>query len=434
MNKISVQDLVSVISKKHGITQKDAMTFVSVLFDVVSTGLETDRQVKIKGLGTFKVIDVRDRESVNVNTGERIVIDGRSKITFTPDAIMRDLVNRPFAQFETVVINDGVDIGEFEKVDKQVEALHNASSPLTDEAGAEGSKTLPDEEKQPYGTSEDIGMQSFDATQEMEIQTVAGEDTVSGEENLFVEEPADAADDAPHDITEENKDIQEECDFVAEPVRGSDEDAETPGTEQIEEEAPKDIETSHGNVLKKVLLPVLLFLLIAGAASYMGFYFGRKSATDNVASVKVAEKKAGNVETKNVAVPQGALKADSARMKHAADTVPYRKDNTASNASETVKKPAEETVRPKKQEDNNKESFSDKYDRANVMVRTGAYRIVGVERTMVLGKGQTLSSVSKAILGPGMECYIQALNGVKEASEGQTLKIPKLELRRKKKK
>ena len=132
MNKISVQDLVSVISRKHGITQKDAMAFVTVLFDVVATGLETDRQVKIKGLGTFKVIDVRDRESVNVNTGERIIIDGRSKITFTPDAIMRDLVNRPFAQFETVVINDGVDIGDFERVDRQTETLYNATSVHTD--------------------------------------------------------------------------------------------------------------------------------------------------------------------------------------------------------------------------------------------------------------------------------------------------------------
>lgn len=434
MNKISVLDLVSVISKKHGITQKDAMTFVSVLFDVVSTGLETDRQVKIKGLGTFKVIDVRDRESVNVNTGERIVIDGRSKITFTPDAIMRDLVNRPFAQFETVVINDGVDIGEFEKVDRQLEALHDASSPLTDEAVIEDDKTLSEEENQVNETSGDIEMQPLETPRELEPQPVAGEETVSGEENIPVEEPADTADETPHDIIEENKDMPEETGFVAEPVSGDAEDAETSGTEQIEEEATEDGETSHGNVLKKVLLSVILFLLIAGAAAYMGFYFGRKSATDNVASVKVTEKTVGNVEAKKAAVSQGALKADSARMKHAADTVSDRKDNAANTASETVKKPAEETVKPRKHDDNNNESFSDKYDKANVMVRTGAYRIVGVERTMVLGKGQTLSSVSRAILGPGMECYIQALNGVKDAGEGQTLKIPKLELRRKKKK
>ncbi|MFA4046227.1 hypothetical protein HPS54_06045 [Prevotella sp. PCHR] len=434
MNKISVQDLVSVISRKHGITQKDAMAFVTVLFDVVATGLETDRQVKIKGLGTFKVIDVRDRESVNVNTGERIIIDGRSKITFTPDAIMRDLVNRPFAQFETVVINDGVDIGDFERVDRQTETLYNATSVHTDDADVKEETIQADVEEQVDDVVENSGSQSTETPQDVEYTTFIGEDVVSEEKEKFEGTSEDTVAETPDNIIEEEKNIPEEDTVVTEQVIEPIEDSETSDAEPIEEEYTEEIETTHGSVLKKVLLSVFLLLLISGAAAYMGFYFGKRSVTNDVVPVKVSEKTVGKADAKQVVLLKDTSKSDDARSKHASDTVSERKDKVANIASETVKKPAEEIVAPKEKVKEDKDLFADKYDKANVMVRTGAYRIVGVERTMVLGKGQTLSSVSRAILGPGMECYIEALNGVKEAKEGQTLKIPKLELRRKKKK
>ena len=118
MSKLGNKELSSSLSDKHGLNKTDAEKFVAALFDVISEGLESDKLVKVKGLGTFKIIGVAARKSVDVNTGEPIVIEGRDKISFTPDATLRDEVNKPFSQFDTVVLNDGVD---FSTIDKEFE-------------------------------------------------------------------------------------------------------------------------------------------------------------------------------------------------------------------------------------------------------------------------------------------------------------------------
>ena len=119
MSKNSLNVLGKKLAEKTGLSQQEAELFIKKMFDVVNEGLQDDKQVKVKWLGTFKVTSVKDRESVDVNTGERIVIDGRDKISFTPDNILKEIVNKPFAQFETVVVNDGV---EFDEIDKKFEA------------------------------------------------------------------------------------------------------------------------------------------------------------------------------------------------------------------------------------------------------------------------------------------------------------------------
>jgi nucleoid DNA-binding protein len=107
MAKSSIQVLARYISEKRGVPQRDAEHFVKSFFEIISETLQSGESlVKIKGFGTFKIVDVKDRESVDVNTGERIVIEGRSKISFIPDNVMKELVNKPFSQFETVVVND----------------------------------------------------------------------------------------------------------------------------------------------------------------------------------------------------------------------------------------------------------------------------------------------------------------------------------------
>ena len=123
MGKVSVAWIAEAIAGKHGLTQKDAEQFVATFFDLINEALHEEKMVKVKGLGTFKVIDVRERESINVNTGERVVIESHGKISFTPDPIMRDLVNKPFAQFETVMLNDDVDIEELNAVSVDEEPL-----------------------------------------------------------------------------------------------------------------------------------------------------------------------------------------------------------------------------------------------------------------------------------------------------------------------
>ena len=122
MAKMAILELARAIAVRHGMTQKEAERFVNTFIDVVNDGLRNEKQLKIKGLGTFKVIDTKDRESVNVNTGERIMIGGRGKITFTPDTVMRELVNKPFAQFQTVVLNDGVDFSDIDATSEEIQS------------------------------------------------------------------------------------------------------------------------------------------------------------------------------------------------------------------------------------------------------------------------------------------------------------------------
>lgn len=129
MNRIGITELARMLSSKHNMSQADAENFVRLMFAVVGDGLEQEKLVKIKSFGTFKMGSVKDRESVDVNTGERIVIEGRNKINFTPDNALRDFVNRPFAQFETVMVNDGVD---FEAVDRKYESIGDNAPPSSD--------------------------------------------------------------------------------------------------------------------------------------------------------------------------------------------------------------------------------------------------------------------------------------------------------------
>ena len=127
MARIALTELGRAIASKHGLTQREAERFISAFIDVVNDGLQHEKQLKIKGLGTFKVIDTKDRESVNINTGERILIGGRGKITFTPDAVMRELVNKPFAQFQTVVLNEGVSFDDVDIQEETIDAENNNS-------------------------------------------------------------------------------------------------------------------------------------------------------------------------------------------------------------------------------------------------------------------------------------------------------------------
>ena len=121
MSRISIQEFAERLAERKGMSVSDAQQFLTAMLDTINDGLKDDKTVKVKGLGTFKVIDVKQRKSVDVNTGEEIIIEGRGKITFTPDSIMKDLVNKPFSQFETVVLNEGVDFSEIDSIEGEDE-------------------------------------------------------------------------------------------------------------------------------------------------------------------------------------------------------------------------------------------------------------------------------------------------------------------------
>ena len=514
MSKISLSDLAQRLAEKSGISLQDAELFIRKMFDVANEGLQSDKLVKMKWLGTFKVMAVKDRESVDVNTGERILIEGRDKISFTPDNILKEIVNKPFAQFETVVVNDGVD---FDEIDRKFE---NA-----EEDGSVFDSTLecvPD--------SENSSVESFveqdspatsgviDFLDEENDAPVSDEMIVIGEElprenaaepeekKPEVSEPANSESEVkesevpaqnevePVVSDEEKESILTEETPIAEKVPSGEDNSitETPIVEKvpsdkenftetpIEEEASSDEETPPSDEVtdkRHVVLPrslvvaaSVVFLAMIGGFGWFAFNYGKLAAQrdhlalqlDNYQQV-LTEKKAPakSAPTQEEILRKKAIE-DSVRMAQASEAVKkvedvgQNMDATADKQSIDVKsaeakknleakkladaKKQQETKKlaeAKKKEETRKQAekhaaqASSKYDQ-DVRVRTGAYRIIGVSEVVTAREGQTIKSLSQKYLGPGMECYVEALNGNSLLKPGQKVKIPKLELKKKK--
>ena len=433
MAKISIQDMAKAIAGKHGLAQRDAEAFVSALFDVINDGLHTEKAVKVKGLGTFKVIDVRERESVNVNTGERVVIESHGKITFTPDPVMRDLVNKPFAQFETVVLNDGVDLEEMGRIQEK----EDDDMPSQDDGVSIGC-VLDDDEKEPAAGGEpsattaveddaDAGADDFDAQavdggygEDLQDETStanAGGSVETGREDaLSIEKPESGC------VGEEASEV---C-LHDENNSQSQESVAADCCSLINETAHEPATASDGydgdSFLSRHMVACFIFTaILVGVAAFVGGYYCGRSSVKPV------------VRTRTVYInPKPVTTTEKADATHAKDTVKAAK--TATQNADTLK-----TAEPKQQTANEKVQpsadvkNSTEYQNAMAIMKTGAYRIVGTAQTVTVKKGETLKGISKFYLGDGMECYIQVHNGVLDVKEGMKLKIPKLENKLKRK-
>ena len=554
MSKISLSDLAQRLAEKSGISLQDAELFIRKMFDVANEGLQSDKLVKMKWLGTFKVMAVKDRESVDVNTGERIIIEGRDKISFTPDNILKEIVNKPFAQFETVVVNDGVDFDEVDRkfenaeedgsvFDSTLECVPNSDNsslesfveqdspvtsgvidfldeendaPVSDEMIVIGEKRLSQEnvaepeEKKPEGSEHAATEpavfkpavsepeESESATSELETKESEVpaqnevESVVSDEENeSTLTEKTPIAEKVPSD--EENSiteiPIEEKI-----PSDGENSITEIP----IEEEASSDEETPSSDEetdKRHVVLPRYLviaasvvFLAMIGGFGWFAFNYGKMAAQrdhlalqlDNYQQIATEKK----TPTKSASTQEEILRKkaieDSVRMAQASEAV-KKVENAEQNMNATVDKQSidvksaeakknleamkladaknladakrqvdakkladakkqQETKKlaeAKKKEEARKQAekhaaqASSKYDQ-DARVRTGAYRIIGVSAVVTAREGQTIKSLSQKYLGPGMECYVEALNGTSLLKPGQKVKIPKLELKKKK--
>ena len=527
MSKISLNDLAQRLAEKSGISLQDAELFIRKMFDVANEGLQSDKLVKMKWLGTFKVMAVKDRESVDVNTGERIIIEGRDKISFTPDNILKEIVNKPFAQFETVVVNDGVDFDEIDRkfenaeedgsvFDSTLECVPDSENsslesfveqdspatscvidfldeendaPVSDEMIVIGEKRLSQEnvaepeEKKPEGSEPAVfkpavsePVESESATSELETKESEVpaqnevESVVSDEENeSTLTEETPIAEKVPSD--EENSiteiPIVEEAPF--EEKASSDE--ETPFSD--EEIPSSDEETDKRHVVLPrylVIAASVVFLAMIGGFGWFAFNYGKMAAQrdhlalqlDNYQQI-AAEKKAPakSAPTQEEILRKKAIE-DSVRMAQASEVV-KKAENAGQNMDAMVDKQSidvksaeakknleakkladakkqQETKKlaeAKKKEEARKQAekhaaqASSKYDQ-DVRVRTGAYRIIGVSEVVTAREGQTIKSLSQKYLGPGMECYVEALNGTSLLKSGQKVKIPKLELKKKK--
>ena len=395
MSKLNIYDLCSVLTSKNGLDDKESHRFIKAIFDVIQEGLDEDKIVKVKGLGTFKIIEVDDRESINVNTGERVLIEGHSKLTFTPDSVMKEIVNKPFSQFETVILNEGVDFPE----------------PVVEEPAAED--IIADEPAEGKEIIVEPQIDNKVAEQSVEEEPVA-EKTVAEEpvaEEPVAEEPVAEEPVAEEPVAEEPVAEDSVVEFT------DDNDNVQSGEENPVEESV--FETSNNNsILRWILSGVAVLLLILGAA-YGGYLYGRYELSEEIAYKQMkADLKTAEITTKKAQV---AIKKDSVAQEVDATKIGAMSiDNKDESANDEAKTETAKTS-------------SDKYEDMDIRVRTGAYRIIGEDRTVKAKAGQTVEDIATKLLGPGMSCYVEVYNGLDGKAtlkEGQTIKIPKLELKK----
>lgn len=418
-----VNDFARELSEKYGLSLGDASDFVSAMFDVVKEELDgADSSVKIKGFGTFKVSAVGARASVDVNTGERIIIDGRNKISFTPEVLLRDRVNRPFVQFETVVLNDGVDFSEIDE--ESEEELDSVSE--TEPQGVQLSPTAPT--SQPTDQSTD---QPAPAEQPQGVQLSSTAPTgQSTGQSANPQSPSETASKAVN--TEEHRDMARRL--------------MTPKTETIEEDSEESDDKTTATAPEAddegiviggcrqrsprimYVLTIASFIILVSLGIGMYFLYQRieekNHVIDRLESRLYAQQEAAEradaqpaVAVKDTIVPNDSLRAAEL---HAAEKA--KKDSIAASKSAVEAKASQSSAAP-----STATTPSDyNYD---TRVRTGAYIIVGVAKTVTVQPGQTLASISKAYLGEGMECYVEVLNNRHSVEAGEKLKIPQLKLK-----
>ena len=362
MGKLTIQEIAAVLQQKNNFDKQEANNFVATMFQIIQERLETDGIVKVKGFGTFKLVDVEARESVSVRTGERVVINGHAKVTFTPDATMKELVNRPFSQFETVVLNDGVEFPDLEE---------------------------PEEE-----------------------QPVVEEEAPVVEEQPVIEEQP---------VVEEQPIVEEEVPAVVAPVVSQPVD-EQPEAELPEAEEPVDEEPQEERPSRwwRWLLGILGVLVLMALSALGGFYYGIKYSP------------VGEMVRPDTVVIHDTI------MAAPIDSVSAVKEAEAVKETEPVKEPEAPAPEVKKEEPKPApvSEQPDPYAQKDERVRLGAYRIVGLSHEVKVLAGQTFRSICRAHLGPDMECYVEVFNDLPrnpKVKEGQVIKIPKLQVKKKRK-
>ena len=474
MSKFSLNTLGKLLADKSGLSQVEAELFIRKMFDVCNQGLDADKQVKIKWLGTFKVQATKDRESINVNTGERFTIEGRDKLTFTPDNILKEIVNKPFAQFETVVVNDGVD---FDEIDEKFgeEQTEDAPAQVIDFLDEEKTAT-PNPEVVVIGSEKEKEKEAEDelakqiaieqaklerlkqAQLEQErIQKEKLEKEKQEQERLEqerLEQERLEQERLEQERLEQERLEQEKLELAQQQqaLKAVVEPAVPASDESEEEEEEEESSNSHHIVIPRYLVVAVCLIVVAliGGMGWFAFNYGQMTAQrDHLAmqlnqyhqapAKKVPAKPAAAPLSQEQKLRQKAME-DSIRMAKTAEAVKLAEnsDEESANAEKAkqaeakAKAEAKEKAKDKAEEKATSKIASSQYDK-DARVRTGAYRIIGVAQTVTVGAGQTLEQISTRYLGSGMECYVEALNGTSTVKAGQKIKIPKLELKKKKK-
>ena len=430
MSKVSITELASKLMEKHGLKRTEAELFIRQFVGVINDGLKNDKSVKVKGLGTFKVQAVSARKSVDVNTGEAIVIEGRDKISFTAEAVMRDLVNAPFAQFETVIVNDGVDFSE-------IDAKHEADNTEAEEPAQEVVEQATTVEPEPAVEPEPIV--------EPEPAPVVEPEPAVEPEPIVEPEPAPAIEPEPTPAVEPEPTIVEPAPVV-EPAPTAE---PTPAVEDSESDADELEAKSKSYKNTIIVLASSLACVVVLAVAGFVYMFSQIEKRDNriahletqtatladrmmkthmsptpAANQPAANDEADNILAANEQKIEAAQKADKENNLKATEAKPEPKAEPKAATKPTAEAKAHAA---KSAPSILSQSAYDKDPR----VRTGAYVITGIANTVTVKAGQTMSSLSKTYLGPGMECYLEAVNGgYRELKAGEKIKIPALKTKK----
>lgn len=486
MSKFSLNTLGKLLADKSGLSQVEAELFIRKMFDVCNQGLDADKQVKIKWLGTFKVQATKDRESINVNTGERFTIEGRDKLTFTPDNILKEIVNKPFAQFETVVVNDGVDFDEIDEkfgeeqtddapaqvidfLDEEKTATPNPEVVVIgSEKEKEKEKEAEDElakqiaieqaklERLKQAQLEQERIQKEKLEKEKQEQEKLEQERLEQEklEQERLEQGRLEQERLKQERLEQERLEQEKLELAQQQqaLKAVVEPAVPASDESEEKEEEEESSNSRHIVIPRYLVVAVCLIVVAliGGMGWFAFNYGQMTAQrDHLAmqlnqyhqapAKKVPAKPAAAPLSQEQKLRQKAME-DSIRMAKTAEAVKLaeksdKESASAEKAKQTeakAKAEAKEKAKDKDEEKATSKIASSQYDK-DARVRTGAYRIIGVAQTVTVGAGQTLEQISTRYLGSGMECYVEALNGKNTVKAGQKIKIPKLELKKKKK-
>lgn len=491
----NIKDLAKIVADRYDMHQQDAEKFMDDMFSLIRSALINDEQVKIKGLGTFKVQTVKERASVNVNTGEKVMINSHDRISFTPDATMRDSVNKPFAHFVTVPLNEGVVFDDMDDMSKVADSTEpkgrNLKSDGYDilEHSAETTVTANTDTGVNTDTGINTGQEDIVETLSSELQPAASLKRAVQEDIVeTVATPVDNASNvAAHEAeTAIPKADQHERKAVMQMVQDDENRVDNSEQDEIGNDMPEQsagklnvmaIDTAEDSTSgkenqepaivslsepeeyktndnqteenttamsdEKNLNPsvaedndhsFLISLLLGLAVFVVGVIVGRATADITMQDVKAylglkPEVKV-HVIYKRLPAPSpekkdstaGKKDVPTAENKKVAPAAVGKTDKKTIKVADTEKKPVEKKAadKPMANENYNKDP----------RVRTGAYIITGVQQTVTAAEGETVASISKRYLGPGMECYVEALNG-KTISAGQKVKIPALKLKKK---
>ena len=439
MAKTALQLIADTVAKKHKITVKDAEKFVSAMFDVMNEGLKTDKLVKVKGLGTFKVQAVKPRESVNVNTGERVLIEGHDKVSFTPDATMKELVNKPFAQFETVVLNDGVDFTDIdskyeneaalENADETTVSANNAAIPDTKVVSSNEEETT-DSTNETANGAQETTIEQYTSTVKDSVETVSepekDHEIVVDKQEVAIETEAEPIKNTSETTEEEPiplvetqpENIAEEPTVTAEMPVTTEQKLESANQTQPENIAEEPIATPETPVTteqkqeetaekpKKInwLMWSAIGFFVIAIIYFFGYQFGKDAALrDNAVAVSAQPKSKPTAKAKQT------------------------KQHSSAKVAQTTTKQIQPTPKQVQSPIDDTEKFKQLSN--DKRIRYGAYDIIGIEKVVVLKKGQTMQSYSRKALGPDMVAYFQVLNNATTMAAGDTMKVPKVELR-----